>query len=205
MSTWWASAKTWLLVFGAAFNTSNHARSLCMKFELWWDEIFVTFFLFDFLFNIPRRTKKKERKGFQNTKRQRWNTTQSLAIKSQIRILSSVKQSWTLVRICWVAIAQFLPIALLWRNIAINLDWLLISYRALYNPRNNNDNFLSNIQPCLPAMGRWGKMVERLQGVKYSQWEGGNGFLDIFYGQGKLILQPAAFFSTTRSGLSLAR
>ena len=41
--------------------------------------------------------------------------------------------------------------------------------------------------------------------VKYSQWEAGNEFSDIFYGQGKLILLPAAFFSTGRSGLSLAR
>ena len=50
-------------------------------------------------------------------------------------------------------------------------------------------------------------IVERVQGVyvKYSHLEGGNEFLDIFYGQGKLILVPAAFFSTTRSGLSLAR
>ena len=51
-------------------------------------------------------------------------------------------------------------------------------------------------------------MVKRVQGVcvKYSEWEeAGNEFLDIFYGQGKLILLPSAFFSTTRSGLSLAR
>ena len=50
------------------------------------------------------------------------------------------------------------------------------------------------------------QMVEKVQGVyvKYSQWEAGNEFSDIFYGQGKLILLPAAFFSTGRSGLSLA-
>ena len=70
----------------------------------------------------------------QSTKRQRWNFTQCWAVNSEIRILSTVKQSWTLVRICRVTIAQFLPIALLCRNIAINSDWLPVFYLPLYNP-----------------------------------------------------------------------